>query len=123
MSTRNTDVSEGMTTLVAAIFGTLGAGVLIVLGALWGGFFQALAIWPMYQWFIRSTWESAPDLNGWHLVGILMVLHLGISRTPSASEEKKSKAEQIIMAFLRSPIASGGTLLAAWVVAKVAGLI
>ena len=105
------------------------AGVVLALvlffATLYSAFFSGLAAWQLYQWFIRGTFEMAPDLNGYHIIGILMFLHLGLAsrETKIPDDKKENQLYKILMGLVTPPIVAAMTVFAGWIIAKAAGLI
>lgn len=117
----STDTSKAAATIVTGVLGAAGIIVLMGLAILWSGFFQALAGWQLYQWFIFKQFEWAPDLNGWHIAGILTLTHLGLRN--SNTDSTKSTGEKVIYAIIMDPLYSAMIVFMGWLIAKMAGLI
>jgi hypothetical protein len=117
-----TDAIKGFFTVV---FGAAVVAIVMFVGTLWAGLFEGLAAWQLYQWFVRSTFETAPNLSGWHLVGLLMLIHLGVAtrKTDTPEDKKGDKTYGCIMLVVTSPMVAGLTVFTGWIIAKAAGLI
>lgn len=111
---KDTEVLASVLLLIASPF---------LIGALiiWSVFWSALAGWQLWQWFAIPL--GAPNLNGYHIAGLLMIAHLGLRNAPKPEREGESKTLQLIAALVESPIIAIFSLIAGWIVAKSAGLI
>jgi hypothetical protein len=95
----------------------------LIIGALvmWSAFWNALAGWQLWQWFMIPL--GAPDINGYHIAGILMLAHMGLRNAPRPEKEGESKTVRMIIGFAESPVIAIFLLIAGFIVAKLAGLI
>lgn len=110
----DTETLAGMLLIIAT---PLLIGALVV----WSAFWNALAGWQLWQWFMIPL--GAPDINGYHIAGILMLAHMGLRNAPRPEKEGESKTVRMIISFAENPVVSIFLVIADFIVAKLAGLI
>jgi len=111
--------SEQTAVLSGALL-AVGIPIAMFLIVLWATFWSALAGWQLWQWFAIPI--GAPDINGYHIAGLLMLAHLGLNNTPPEDKEQDTTI-RIIKLLAKPPIVSALVVIAGFIIAKLAGLI
>lgn len=120
MNYKNSSDTDSTSTF--ALFGlVVGVPAVMFLVVLWTTFWTALAGWQMWQWFALPL--GAPDINGFHIAGLLMLAHLGLPRPKEPEDKDMGEWGSIALTLAKSPIISAAMVFAGFVVAKLAGLI
>ena len=112
--------TDEQTAVFAGVLLAIGLPIMIFLLTLWGAFWSALAGWQLWQWFAIPL--GAPNINGYHIAGLLMLAHLGLPGAKNDDKEK-DKTVKLIASIVQMPMISLFVVIAGFITAKLAGLI